>query len=66
VGTVKVSLAGADPSKLSIRIGKDGTMLYCANLTLKTRLDDECGHLVFRVLLGEEEAGRAGIEMSSS
>jgi predicted LPLAT superfamily acyltransferase len=66
VGTIKISLAGVDPAKLSTRIGKHGIRLYKADLTIKMRLDDECGHLVFRALLGEEEVGRAGIEMSSS
>lgn len=41
----------------------EGKTYMQADLTLNVRLDDQMGHLVFRVLHNGKQVGRAEIEM---
>jgi hypothetical protein len=63
VGTVAYDLTNIDKSKVR-HVVKDGITQYSVSLTLNIRLDDESGHLVFRILCDGKEVGKAGIDIS--
>jgi hypothetical protein len=65
VGTVVYDLSGVVASKLQ-SVVKDGVTHYVLNLVLNIRLDDDSGHLVFRILHEGKEVGKAGIDISDS
>lgn len=65
VGTVVYDLSGVVASKLQ-SVMKDGVTHYVLNLVLNIRLDDESGHLIFRILHDGKEVGKAGIDISDS
>ncbi|CAH0044717.1 unnamed protein product [Clonostachys solani] len=55
-----------DLDKTQNLVDKDGATLFKLKFTLRTRLDDDSGHLMFSVHYDGEEVGKAGIEMASS
>ncbi|KAL7790952.1 actin-like ATPase domain-containing protein [Trichoderma ceciliae] len=63
VGEVGFTLDGVDPKSLQ-QVTKDGTTYYGLPLTLNIRLDDEIGHLAFRILYKNMEVGKAAIDIS--
>lgn len=65
VGKVIYDLTDIDKSKIH-HVEKDDVTQYQVPLTLNIRLDDERGHLVFRILCDEKEVGKAGIDISES
>ncbi|KAK5996056.1 Heat shock 70 kDa 12B-like protein [Cladobotryum mycophilum] len=65
VGTVIYSLHGMDLTKVESRM-INGSIQYKLKLTLNIRLDDEVGHLVFRVLYDGKEVGKAELDLGDA
>jgi hypothetical protein len=65
VGTVAYDLTNIYKSKIPYHV-KDGVTQYEVSLVLNIRLDDDSGHLVFRILSDGKEVGKAGIDMSEN
>ncbi|KAH6606450.1 actin-like ATPase domain-containing protein [Trichoderma cornu-damae] len=63
VGEVKFTLGEVDPSSVP-QITKGGVTHFKLPLTLNIRLDDESGHLAFRILYKGREVGKAAINIS--
>ncbi|VUC31051.1 unnamed protein product [Clonostachys rosea] len=68
VGNVKYSipLDLLDLDKTQSLVDEDGTTWYNLTYTLRTRLDDDSGHLVFSIHYDGKEVGKAGIDITSS
>lgn len=56
------TLDGLDEDELK-HVKKHGTTYYLLPLTLNTRLDDEAGHLAFRIFYRDREVGKAAINI---
>lgn len=65
MGTVSYDLDGIDETKVE-SVVKDSVTYYKLHLTLNIRLDDDSGHLVFRLLHDGKEVGKAGIDLDAS
>lgn len=65
VGRVVYSLDRLDHTKVRSAV-VDGVTHYSISLTLNIRLNDEMGHLVFRILHGGREVGKAEIDLGDS
>ncbi|KAK2594476.1 hypothetical protein QQS21_007823 [Conoideocrella luteorostrata] len=65
VGSVVYDVTGVNEAELKKAV-KDGVTTYALKLVLNTRLDDEIGHLVFRILYDGKEIGKAGIDIGDS
>lgn len=65
VGTVVYDLSGIDETKIR-RVVKNGVTYSKLPLTINIRLDDEVGHLVFRIFHEGREVGKAGIDLDDS
>lgn len=65
VGEVRYSLQGVDQEKLPYKL-IDDVRSYDIPLTLNMRMNDEVGHLVFRILFDGKEIGKAEIDLDHS
>ncbi|EHK16864.1 uncharacterized protein TRIVIDRAFT_195722 [Trichoderma virens Gv29-8] len=63
VGSVRYTLDRIDRSSIP-QVTKYGVTYYKLPLTLNIRLDDEAGHLTFRILYQKQEVGKAEINIS--
>ncbi|KAL7936119.1 actin-like ATPase domain-containing protein [Trichoderma chlorosporum] len=63
VGKVRYTLYGLDQSTVP-HFTKNGTTYYELPLTLNIRLNDEAGHLTFRILYQNQEVGKADISIN--
>ncbi|CAM1511902.1 Fc.00g094150.m01.CDS01 [Cosmosporella sp. VM-42] len=66
VGEVSYTLDKLDMGNVESKVDNDGVKQYRVSFQLNIRLDDESGHLVFRVLHGEKEIGKAAIDLAHS
>ncbi|KAL6811160.1 actin-like ATPase domain-containing protein [Trichoderma sp. SZMC 28013] len=62
VGEVVATLDGLSKDGLK-HVKKHGTTYYSLPLTLNIRLDDEAGHLAFRIFYQDKEVGKAAINI---
>ncbi|KAL7802898.1 actin-like ATPase domain-containing protein [Trichoderma afarasin] len=62
VGEVEATLDGLNKNDLK-HVKKQGTTYYSLPLTLNIRLDDEAGHLAFRIFYRDREVGKAAINI---
>ncbi|ATY64025.1 Hsp70 family [Cordyceps militaris] len=62
VGSVMFELTEADLADADW-ITKNGVTHYKAKMVINVKLNDDAGHLVYRVLLDGEEIGRANVEL---
>ncbi|KKP05800.1 hypothetical protein THAR02_02084 [Trichoderma harzianum] len=62
VGEVVATLDGLNQDELK-HVKKHGTTYYSLPLTLNIRLDDEVGHLAFRIFYQDREVGKAAINI---
>ncbi|KAL7953298.1 hypothetical protein V8C34DRAFT_321277 [Trichoderma compactum] len=62
VGKVVATLDGLSKEDLK-HVKKHGTTYYSLPLTLNIRLDDESGHLAFRIFYQNKEVGKAAINI---
>ncbi|KAK4079792.1 hypothetical protein Trihar35433_897 [Trichoderma harzianum] len=62
VGEVIATLYGLNKDDLK-HVEKHGTTYYALPLTLNVRLDDEAGHLAFRIFYRDKEVGKAAINI---
>lgn len=56
------TLDGLNQDELK-HVKKHGTTFYLLPLTLNIRLDDEVGHLAFRIFYQDREVGKAAINI---
>ncbi|KAH0528137.1 hypothetical protein TsFJ059_003035 [Trichoderma semiorbis] len=63
VGKIVATLDGLNKDDLK-HVEKHGTTYYALPLTLNIRLDDEAGHLAFRIFHRDKEVGKAAINIA--